>query len=487
MPSSALRGAPQNQSSNPEHADVLRRCAECDPNCLRELEAAFGDQVRSVLARALGSTEIAAFTLPAVFADLRDRADAFDPERQAAEDWVFGQVRARLRELTRAAGQLATAPQSGAAKPAPAPLRPAPFRPVQPSTFKLRAVRAPAASAERFDPRSPPGEVAQARAVPVNSPVRRRPRRLSLRRGVGVAAAAVLIVAGVGILMLPERSDRPQVTAVPRPTPATDIPARAPTGVPVPQQPVPVSPLPADPLPHPLATPSAANVMRPPSGVALRYAAHLEQGAPAAVSQAVPEPTPMPPDTVLLDPQPPSSPVTATDPPSTPAEKLPVDASTPDERRDTAAAVPQAAPKPQPPRNSAQPVPRPTVPAIVEPYSLPPPAAGTAPADSAIPPPATRVFIHHTAGSDPDAAAAQALTERLRGQGFEVIAIRPVPFTIRTGSVRYYFDQDRAAARQLAALADPLAGSGLPRPPLDFRHYEPKPSVGTVEVWIETR
>ncbi len=236
-----------------------------------------------------------------------------------------------------------------------------------------------------------------------------------------------------------------------------------------------------------MATPPAANVMRPMREFAPRYAMQLEQGPPAAVLQALPEPRAMPPDTVPPDPQPPSSPVTATYRPPSPGEKLPADAASPEGRRDTAAAVPQAAPNSPTPPNSVPQASPPAAPPIVEPYRPPPLVAATASADTASLLPAMRVFIHHTAGSDPDAASAQVLAERLREQGFEVVAIRPVPFAIRTGSVRYYFDQDRAAARQLAALSGPLAGSGEPRPPLDFRHYEPKPSLGTVEIWMETR
>jgi len=100
-----------------------------------------------------------------------------------------------------------------------------------------------------------------------------------------------------------------------------------------------------------------------------------------------------------------------------------------------------------------------------------------------------RVFIHHTAGSEPDAAAARSLADHLNQAGFAVAGIRAVPFTIRTGSVRYYFDHDRDAARELAA----NSGASI-RPPdgrslsaQDFSYYEPKPTFGTVEVWIESR
>ena len=100
-----------------------------------------------------------------------------------------------------------------------------------------------------------------------------------------------------------------------------------------------------------------------------------------------------------------------------------------------------------------------------------------------------RVFIHHTAGSEPDAAAARSLADRLNQAGFAVAGIRAVPFTIRTGSVRYYFDHDRDAARELAANYGASIGppDGRSLSAQDFSHYEPKPTFGTVEVWIESR
>ena len=99
----ALHLARHDAPFDPALAAILRRCAERDPNCLHDLEAAVGEQVRGVLARALGGPDIATFALPAVLSDLRDRAGLFEPNCQPAEDWVFGQVRARLHELTKAA------------------------------------------------------------------------------------------------------------------------------------------------------------------------------------------------------------------------------------------------------------------------------------------------------------------------------------------------------------------------------------------------
>jgi hypothetical protein len=489
MPSPALRSAPHEQLSNLRHADVLRRCAERDPNCLRDLEAAFGDQVRAVLTRALGSNEMAAFALPAVFADLRDRAGAFDPERQPAEDWVFGQVRRRLRELTDATtGQLAMAPQPSAVEPAP--WRPTAFRPGQPLGAKLRPVIARTADDVRQDIGPPAGSMAQARATAIATPVRRPRRRWwSPRWRVGVAAAAVLAAVGVGLVTLPQRAGGPQVMAVPSRAPGAEIPARSPTGASAPPRHASApAPALADPLPHPVSTPppAASVTTRPPSGSAARPAVAAARGAPPGAPPASPEAGAQPPDSALSVPPPPSAPGTATYRPPLPGERPAADAAAQGERRDTAAFVPQAVPYSRTPPDSAPPVPRPAAPPVVEPYR-PPPAAAMPPAEPAMPSGAPRVFIHHTAGSDPDAAAAQAVAERLRGQGFAVVAIRPVPFVIRKGSVRYYFEQDRAAARRLADLAGPLAGPGGPRPPLDFSHYQPKPSPGTVEVWVESR
>ena len=100
-----------------------------------------------------------------------------------------------------------------------------------------------------------------------------------------------------------------------------------------------------------------------------------------------------------------------------------------------------------------------------------------------------RVFIHHTAGSEPDTIAARSLADRLNQDGFDVAGIRAVPFTIRTGSVRYYFDHDQDAARRLTANYGASIGppDGRSLSGQDFSYYEPKPTFGTVEVWIESR
>jgi hypothetical protein len=98
-----------------------------------------------------------------------------------------------------------------------------------------------------------------------------------------------------------------------------------------------------------------------------------------------------------------------------------------------------------------------------------------------------RVFIHHFASSDGDAAQAQLLAEHLRRQGFTVADIRPVDFSIGKPSVRYFFEDDRSASEQLV---DELGrfleetGARAPDRASDFTHFTPKPRPGNVEVWL---
>jgi hypothetical protein len=365
-------------------AEILRRCAEGHPACLRELEEACGRQVRAILERALGDPAVATFALPAILADLRDRAPDFDPGRHAPEDWVFGVVRGRIRDLTRASEHLAgKRPES-------------------------------------------------ARGSPVSAS--RRRRRLWLLLPVGLA----LMVAGVAVATLRSGNEPAQPVKEPRHVVRPQAGPAPPVAV---QPPVAVEP--------PI---TAAQVSRPP------------EPEPPRVAQ--PRADPAPPPAVLPPP--------AVQPP--PAARVP----DPPEPK-------SIDPVPAPPRPTPIPVDRPR-------HEAPPPApseavttqsvAEPAPAqaDPAIP---VRVFIHHTEGRPPDRRAAEDVAERLSGQGIAVVAIRPVPLEISMGSVRYFFASDRAAATNLASAHGRLIGG--PARAVDFRHYEPKPLAGTVEIWLPTR
>jgi hypothetical protein len=116
-------------------------------------------------------------------------------------------------------------------------------------------------------------------------------------------------------------------------------------------------------------------------------------------------------------------------------------------------------------------------------------ASGVSTSDKQLTPPAggIKVFIHHVAGHQQDAALAQRLADYLRGQGFTVADIRPVDFSIGKPSVRYFVARDHAASQRLVEqLARFFEGrtSLAPDQASDFTHYLPKPRPGNVEVWL---
>jgi hypothetical protein len=98
-----------------------------------------------------------------------------------------------------------------------------------------------------------------------------------------------------------------------------------------------------------------------------------------------------------------------------------------------------------------------------------------------------RVFIHHVARHQGDAALARQLADYLRRRGFVVADIRPVDFSIGEPGVRYFFARDRAASRQLVEEVSRFfeeTPSLAPDEASDFTHYVPKPRPGNVEVWL---
>lgn len=106
---------------------------------------------------------------------------------------------------------------------------------------------------------------------------------------------------------------------------------------------------------------------------------------------------------------------------------------------------------------------------------------------SALPAGGIRVFIHHVANHEGDAALARRVADHLRQQGFTVADVRPVDLSIGKPSVRYFFARDRAPSRRLV---DELgrffeaAPSRAPDQASDFAHFTPKPRPGNVEVWL---
>ena len=133
---------------------------------------------------------------------------------------------------------------------------------------------------------------------------------------------------------------------------------------------------------------------------------------------------------------------------------------------------------PQPPgaRFASVPLPPPAT-------AAPPPASAPAPAVAAAPPgdPALRglrVFVHHRTNSSQGAAAADDVADRLRDTGVDLQAPRSAAFVPSTPVVRYFHDEDQAAAARIAG----RLGRGWAIQ--DFRAYQPQPAPQTIEVWI---
>ncbi|NGM22389.1 hypothetical protein G3576_20395 [Roseomonas stagni] len=110
------------------------------------------------------------------------------------------------------------------------------------------------------------------------------------------------------------------------------------------------------------------------------------------------------------------------------------------------------------------------------------PPAPVAPAAVPAPPPPAdaglRIVLHHRSSSSQGAAAAEEVAGRLREAGLEVQSTRQAPFVPSTPVVRYFHEEDQAAAARIAG----RLGRGWAIQ--DFRAYQPQPSPQTIEVWI---
>ena len=73
---------------------LLRGCAAQDAQARRELEALYGPRLRSMLARRIRRPELVEPAMQAALDEICARAGEHDPEREPAEDWLFGRVRA---------------------------------------------------------------------------------------------------------------------------------------------------------------------------------------------------------------------------------------------------------------------------------------------------------------------------------------------------------------------------------------------------------
>jgi len=106
-----------------------------------------------------------------------------------------------------------------------------------------------------------------------------------------------------------------------------------------------------------------------------------------------------------------------------------------------------------------------------QPAALPQAAEPTAPRN-------LRIVVHHRANSGPGASAAEEVAQTLRGAGFDVPTVRGAPFVPSTPVVRYFHEEDQAAAARLAG----RLGRGWAIQ--DFRAYLPQPAPQSLEVWV---
>ncbi len=112
-------------------------------------------------------------------------------------------------------------------------------------------------------------------------------------------------------------------------------------------------------------------------------------------------------------------------------------------------------------------------------------AANSSPTKPAPPPTppdlaGARVVIHYQAQSDAAAAEAEQLAAALDGS-VRVAETRSVVDVPQRATIRYFFSEDRTAATAVAAV---LAARGHAWQLKNFSFYEPRPSRGTLEVWL---
>lgn len=115
-----------------------------------------------------------------------------------------------------------------------------------------------------------------------------------------------------------------------------------------------------------------------------------------------------------------------------------------------------------------------------EPSSRLPSGDGPPPPPPAAAPPDARIIIHVPTGSEGAEAMSVYLLASL-GSRLGTVESRRVTGTPDRPSIRYYHPGDEPVARQVAAR---MAGAGLTWMLQDFSTFQPRPSRGTIEVWL---
>jgi hypothetical protein len=102
--------------------------------------------------------------------------------------------------------------------------------------------------------------------------------------------------------------------------------------------------------------------------------------------------------------------------------------------------------------------------------------------------PDSRVYFHYSTLEEGGEETARQYAHYVLDNGFLSIEIRPVNVAIKTASVRYFYEDDRAESVKLGqALQQLTISRGLPQVSytvVDFLRFTPKPRKGTIEVWI---
>ncbi len=179
-------------------------------------------------------------------------------------------------------------------------------------------------------------------------------------------------------------------------------------------------------------------------------------GSPPIATPPAPVPGP-----AVQDPQ-------ASTPPPGPAPPAKAAPSDPDRSRNTP--PPAARRGPEMPEPSSSPLPRDNAPPTPTPTPTPPSSASPTP----------RVVIHVPAGSD----GAEAMSAHLRaglGPRLGSVQARRVAGTPDRPSIRFFHPGDEPVAQQVAAW---MADAGLIWTLQDFSSFSPRPSRGTIEVWL---
>jgi hypothetical protein len=102
------------------------------------------------------------------------------------------------------------------------------------------------------------------------------------------------------------------------------------------------------------------------------------------------------------------------------------------------------------------------------------------------PPNRTRVFVHYSSLDPSGLARAEEVAGALRAAGYEVVALRGVPFGVSRRQLRCYYEADLPLCDRMAALLDQVPGQkGRPSWGVrDFRGYPTPPAPRVVEVWL---